>query len=105
MQTFIMLTRLISEEVNPSFAVSKKEEEISEKVKKYCPDVEWVKNYAILGSWDFLDIFHAPNIDVAMKVSSIARYYGGAHTEIWPAIGWEKFANSMRNLAEVMEKE
>ncbi len=31
MQTFIMLTRLVSEEVNPTFAIQKKEKQVVEK--------------------------------------------------------------------------
>jgi len=105
MQTFIMLTRLISEEVNPSFSVRKKEMEVAERVREYCPDVEWVGDYAILGPWDYVDIFLAPYMETAMKVSALVRNYGGPHTEIWPAVNWDKFDDIMHGLTEVVEKE
>ncbi|MEX2365177.1 MAG: GYD domain-containing protein [Pseudohongiellaceae bacterium] len=105
MQTFILLTRLVSEEVNPTFTIQRKEVDIKEKVEVYCPEVEWVSDFAVLGPWDYLDIFNAPDIYTAMKVSAIVRYYGGAHTEIWPATAWSRFKGSLRDLAQILESD
>lgn len=99
-----MLTRLISEEIAPTFSICKKETDVGNKIREYCPTIEWVSDYAILGPWDYLDVFRAPDLETAMKVSAIVRYYGGAHTEIWPAVAWNAFENIMHELAEVMEK-
>lgn len=103
MQTLIMLTRLISEEVNPSFTIQRKESPVVEKIQKCYPDVEWVGDYAIAGPWDYLDIFRAPDLGTAMKVSGLVRYYGGAHTEIWAAKEWKDFKDTLRELSEIME--
>lgn len=105
MQTFIMLTRLISEEVNPTFNVRKKAMDVSEKISSYCPEVKWVADYAILGPWDYVDIFQAPDMETAMRVSALVRHYGGCHTEIWPALTWSSFEDNMTKLIQVMEKE
>ena len=105
MQTFIMLTRLISEEVNPSFTIQQKEMEVKEKIGKYCPEVEWLSDYAVVGPWDYLDVFQAPDIEAAMQVSALARYYGGCHTEVWPALRWDQFKAGMQELTQVMEKD
>lgn len=104
MQTFIMLTRLVSEEVNPSFRIQKRETDVVEKIREYVPGVEWISNFAVLGPWDYLDVFTAPDIDTAMKVSCLVRHYGGAHTEIWPAVAWDKFIDNMHALTQVMER-
>jgi uncharacterized protein with GYD domain len=40
----------------------------------------------VLGAYDYVDIFEAADIEVAMKVSTIVRTFGHAHTEVWPAI-------------------
>ncbi len=105
MQTFIMLTRLISEEVTPSFTIQSKEMKIKEKVRQYCPQVVWVTDYAILGPWDYLDVFQAPDMETALKTSTLVRYYGGCHTELWPAVAWGEFKAGMRELTQVMEKD
>ncbi len=60
-------------------------------IQSQCPQVEWVHNFAMLGGCDYLDIFRAPDLDTAMKISAIIRSYGHASTEIWSAIEWEEF--------------
>jgi hypothetical protein len=56
-----------------------------ERVRKECPDVEWVSSYAILGPCDYLDIFRAKDVETASKVT-----FGHAHTEIWTATEWDQ---------------
>jgi uncharacterized protein with GYD domain len=55
-------------------------------------------NYAVLGPCDYLDIFQAADIEVAMKVSTIVRTFGHAHTEVWPATEWQRFKEIVRQL-------
>lgn len=104
MKTFILLTRLIREEVHPTFALEEKEKEVKHKIRDYLPDVKWQSCYAVMGPWDYLDIFEAENEDEALKVSALVRYYGGAHTELWPVKSWDDFKQIVCDLAEVMEK-
>lgn len=104
MQTYVMLTRLICEEVHPTFEIKKREKEVVDKVRSYLPQIRWTANYAVTGPWDYLDIFEAGSLDEAMKVSALVRYYGGAHTEIWPMTDWDRFEKSIQELAQVMEK-
>lgn len=104
MQTYVMLTRLICEEVHPSFEIKKREKNMVDKVRAYVPTVTWRANYAVTGPWDYLDIFEAGSLDDAMKVSALVRYYGGAHTELWPMTPWERFEKNIQDLAQVMEK-
>jgi hypothetical protein len=104
MQTFILLTRLVSEEATPSFAISKKERAVADSVRSLLPDVNWVANYAVAGPWDYLDVFQAPDIESALKVSALTRYYGGAHTELWPVVEWDNFNRVLSDLAQNMEK-
>lgn len=100
MPHFIMLTRLTSEEVRPSHTIRRKEEIVAKNVRKACPDVKWVADYAVLGPYDYLDIFDAPDIETAMKVSALVRQLAGAHTEIWPAMSWKKHDEVMRDVSE-----
>jgi uncharacterized protein with GYD domain len=104
MQTFILLTRLISEEVHPSMRIEETEKRVAAKIDKYLPEVSWISNYALIGPWDYLDVFTAPDMDTAMKVSALVRHYGGAHTEMWPATQWNDFEKSLRELTEVVKQ-
>lgn len=105
MQTFIMLTRLVSEEINPSFAIQKKEKDVVEKIHQHCPEVEWIHNYATFGPWDYVDIFNAPNMETAMKVSLLVRTYAGTHTEIWPAARWNNYKDIVSDLNETITQQ
>jgi uncharacterized protein with GYD domain len=69
-----------------------------EQVRSECPGVEWVGNYAILGPWDYLDIFRAPDIETAMKVATLIRTFGHAQTEVWPGTEWQQFKEIVRDL-------
>jgi uncharacterized protein with GYD domain len=98
MKNFILLTRLVSEEIHPSFFVGDKAKSVKDKVKEFCPAVAWIANYAILGPWDYVDIFEAPDMETAMKVAALVRSYGGAHTEVWPALPWDDFKITLNAL-------
>lgn len=104
MQSFILLTRLVREEIHPSFSIRKRETDVVQKIHQYLPDVKWISNYVLAGPWDYLDIFEADNLETALKVSALVRYYGAAHAEVWPVITWTHFKNVLNELAQVMEK-
>lgn len=52
----------------------------------------------MLGPYDYLDIFEAPEIETAMKVSTLVRTFGHAHTEVWAATEWQRFKELVRAL-------
>lgn len=103
MALFVLLTRLISEEVRPSFNIGRKERFVIEKIREACPEVNWIADYAVLGPYDYLDIFDAPDNESAMKVSAIIRQIAGAHTEVWPATQWEDHKNLMHDVSECID--
>jgi uncharacterized protein with GYD domain len=98
MLTFVMLTRLSPEAVRSPKALEDLERQAMERVRKECPEVEWVNSYAILGPCDYLDIFRAKDIETASKVSTLVRTFGHAHTEIWTATEWDRFKEIVRTL-------
>ncbi len=98
MLTFIMLTRLSSRALQSPKSLEELECQIMKQIHSECPQVEWVHNYAILGGCDYLDIFKAPDLETAMKVSTIIRTYGHANTEIWSASEWKTYKEMIRNL-------
>lgn len=105
METFIMLTRIAPAAVRTPQALEALEQRATEHIRKDCPDVLWIVNYAVLGPYDYLDIFTAPDIATATKVSAIVRSYGRAHSEIWPATEWREFKDMLRHLTQVTKDE
>lgn len=98
MATFIMLTRLSPEAVRSPKALEELERQAMARVRENCPSVEWISSYAVLGPYDYLDVFRAPDIETACKVSTLIRTFGHAHTEVWTATEWERFKEIARAL-------
>ncbi len=91
MATYVLLTRLSPEALTGPEAVEELNNRVEDRIKRDCPDIRWVANYAILGGCDYLDIFEAPDVDTATKVALIVRSMGHATTETWLATPWERF--------------
>jgi len=94
-----MLTRIIPAEKSLK-AMEELEIRVNERIKSECPQVEWLHNLAVLGPYDYLDVFHAPDNAAAFKVSTIVRSFGHADTEVWPAVEWKSFKELLRGLSE-----
>lgn len=98
MSTFVMLTKLSPEALNRPGAVDQLNRDVEEKIRRECPNIRWVANYSILGPYDYLDIFEAPDPEAATKVALIVRSFGHAATETWLATNWDRFLELAREL-------
>ena len=91
MATYILVTKL-SPELTKDL---KKRAEIGrqwiERVRKNCPEVKFLAHYALLGPYDFLDIYEAPDEKSAAKVSMISLSGGAVAAESWTAIPYKDF--------------
>ncbi|HWW70511.1 MAG TPA: GYD domain-containing protein [Duganella sp.] len=99
MHTFILLSRLDPEVLRTPASLEDYEKRAMEHIRQDCPDVNWMHSYALLGPYDYLDIFRAQDMESALKVSALIRTYGRAHSEIWAATEWENFKNIIHSLA------
>jgi uncharacterized protein with GYD domain len=62
-----------------------------EQVKSKCPEVKFLAHYAILGEYDFIDIYEAPDPETAAKVSMISQANGALHARSMIAIPYKRF--------------
>ncbi|MFX0125523.1 MAG: GYD domain-containing protein [Candidatus Hodarchaeota archaeon] len=69
-----------------------------EMVKKKVPSIKWISHYAILGPYDFLDIFEAKDETEAAKVSLLSRAAGATFAESWTAIPYADFLDLLEDL-------
>jgi uncharacterized protein with GYD domain len=95
-----MLTRLNPDAVRSPRGLEELERNAMQRVRQECPEVKWLSSYAVLGPYDYLDVFIADDIETAARVSTLVRTFGHAQTEIWTATEWERFKEIVRTLPE-----
>jgi uncharacterized protein with GYD domain len=98
MPTYVLLTRLSPEALTTPDAVERLNRQVEDRVRRQCPDVKWLANYALLGPYDYLDIYDAPDAEVANKVALLVRSLGHATTETWAATTWDRFLAQAESL-------
>jgi uncharacterized protein with GYD domain len=100
MPTYILMTKLSPDAARSLGDLEKMGKELGEKIKKKCPEVKWISHYALLGSFDFLDIYQAPNEEVAAKVSLATLSLGMSAAESWTAIPYDKFIGLAKEVTD-----
>lgn len=98
MPEFILLTRISPESIRSPKKLEELEKDVMKRIRSECADLQWIHNFAVLGPYDYLDIFQAPDNETAFKVAAIIRSFGHADTEIWAATEWAKFKEMIRTI-------
>ena len=91
MPIFVLMTRLAPESVHDAGSRRAMGKEWLTRVKTSCPQVKFLAHYAILGPYDFMDIYEAPDIETAHRVSLISRAEGAVSAESWQALPYDRF--------------
>jgi uncharacterized protein with GYD domain len=91
MQTYVLMTKLSPEISKQMKDRSKVGHAWLDQVKEKCPGVKFLAHYALLGNYDFMDIYEAPDADNAAKVSMISLTHGALQAESWTAIPYKRF--------------
>ncbi len=91
MQTFILMTKLSPEQAEKVKDRASLGRAWLDQVHEKCPEVKFIDHYALLGPYDFMDIFEAPDADVAAKVSMISLSNGAFQAQSWVAFPYENF--------------
>ena len=91
MPVFVLMTRLAPESMHDAPGRRAMGKEWIKKVHAACPEVKWLGHYALLGPYDFMDLYEAPDVDTAHRVSLISRSEGAVTAESWPAMAYDEF--------------
>jgi uncharacterized protein with GYD domain len=96
MPIFILATKL----QNPDLVEKRKQqgEEFLKLVRDKVPSIKWIAHYAILGPYDFLDIFEVKDELEAAKVSLLSRSAGATFAESWTVIPYKEFLGIVDDL-------
>ncbi len=90
MKTFFLFTRLsteLGEQMRDREALGRT---WLQHVRDKCPEVKFLAHYGLLGEWDFVDIYEAPDEETAAKVSMISRANGAFQAESVIAIPYKR---------------
>lgn len=98
MATYILLTKLSIDKIQDFKHRETIGREWLEEVKDKCPEVKWIEHYALLGPFDFMDIYEAPNEESAARVSMITMSKGAVKAESWSAIPYKRFLEIIEKL-------
>jgi uncharacterized protein with GYD domain len=98
MATFVLLSKVSSEGAKQVKALAGMDEEFDRQLQRHCPEVRRVASYALLGAYDFLHIFEAPDAKVATKVAVLANSFGVAMTQPLTAIPFREFKEILEEM-------
>jgi len=100
MPVFLMQTRVSADVLSQPRSLETLERHVADQIREHCPDVKLIASYAVLGPCDYVDVFEAPDIEAATRVSVLVRSHGRAHSQVWPALAWTDFKNLLHGLPD-----
>jgi uncharacterized protein with GYD domain len=98
MTTFVLLSKISAEGAKHVRSLAQMDQEFDKELDRRFPDVERIASYALLGAYDFLHIFEAPDAKIAAKVALLANTFGVSSTETLTAIPFEEFREMLREV-------
>jgi len=96
MATYIILSRFSAEAFDDPRHFLELAEQVSKRIKKDCPGVEWKESYATLGRFDVVDIVEAPDPKEIKRVAMIIRAIGHSTTETLLCTPWKEFLEGLK---------
>ena len=91
MTTFVLLSKISLEGARHVRSLGQMDREFQEVLAERYPEVDRIASYALLGAYDFLHIFEAPDAKVAARVALLANTFGVSATETLTAIPFDEF--------------
>ena len=91
MTTFVLLSRLSTRDSGEVRSLGERLQAFAAELADRYPEVRSLTSYALLGPYDFLHVFEAPDASTAAKVALLANTFGVSTTETLTAIPFEEF--------------
>ncbi len=90
MKTFFLFTKLSPEKSAQMRDRAELGRAWLDQVKSKCPEVKFISHYGLLGKFDFVDIYEAPDEESAARVSMISMANGAFQAESHIAIPYKR---------------
>lgn len=98
MPMYVLMTKLSPEITRDMKEREKIGDQWRKQVKRACPGVKFIAHYALLGPYDFMDIYEAPSEEDAAKISMITLSTGAVKAESWTALPYNRFLELAKTL-------
>jgi uncharacterized protein with GYD domain len=92
MTTYVLLSKVAPRNSDEVRSLSERVRGFERRLAERYPEITSLTSYALLGPYDFLHIFEAPDANAAAKVALLAQAYGAGTTETLTAIPFEEFS-------------
>ncbi|MBI3910459.1 MAG: GYD domain-containing protein [Armatimonadetes bacterium] len=90
MPAFVLLTKLPPEAVRNPDEFRAAAHRVADEIRRL-QGVRWLSSYSVLGPYDIVDVFEAPDVETATQVALTIRSLAGVTTETYAAVPWEGF--------------
>lgn len=98
MPRYVLMTRLAPNVLHDADARRTAGRQWLGRVKEALPEVSWIEHYALLGPYDFMDVYDAPDAETAQKVSLLSRAEGAVTAESWQALPYEQYLQALKDV-------
>ncbi len=99
MTTFVLLTKVSTERMREIKGLAEMDEAFGLQLQAECPQVKRIASYALLGAYDLMHIFEAPDAITAAKVALLANQFGPGTTQTFTAIPFSEFTQMIQELS------
>jgi hypothetical protein len=82
MVAFIIHTQFLLNNFSSSEDLEESERRIMDHIRSELPMVTW-KNVRVIGPYEYLETFQAPDVDAALKVKAIMETFENVRVELW----------------------
>jgi uncharacterized protein with GYD domain len=95
MATYIILSRFSPDAFRDPKEFRDLAFEVSNRIKRDCPKIQWKKSFATLGRFDVVDIVEADSPQEIEKAAMIIRGFGHSTTETLQGTPWKQFLEQL----------
>ena len=92
MTTYVLLSKVVPRNADEVNSLGERVQAFERRLSERYPEVKTLSSYALLGPYDFLHIFEAPDANTAAKVALLAQTFGAGTTETLTAIPFQEFS-------------
>lgn len=101
MTTFVLLSKVSAASAGQMSDLAEMDKVFDQQLTRSLPEVKRVASYALLGAYDFMHIFEAPDAATAAKVALLANRFGVSSTQTLTAIPFSEFKELARDVTQI----